>query len=105
MTGPIGRDIGPLAAKSRRLTGYLRYLIEQQPAEWYELITPREPEGHGCQLSLLVRDRAAERLAALKAAGIICDFREPDVIRAAPVPLYNTFHEVWRFARILADAS
>jgi kynureninase len=39
----------------------------------------------------------------LEAAGVKCDFREPNVIRAAPTPLYNTFHEVWRFAKILAD--
>jgi len=43
-------------------------------------------------------------LHALEAAGVVCDFREPDVLRVAPVPLYNTFHDVWRFARALRDA-
>ena len=59
-------------------------------------------QAHGCQLSLLVRHRARERFAALERAGVVCDYREPDVIRVAPVPLYNTFHELWSFARTLA---
>jgi len=90
-----------LRGKSQMLTGYLRYLIEQHSADWFEIITPRESEAHGCQLSLLVHDQPRQRFNALQLAGVVCDFREPNVIRAAPVPLYNTFHEVWRFARIL----
>ena len=92
-----------LREKSLRLTGYLRYLIERQPREWFEIITPREPSDHGCQLSMLVHDHPRERFHALEAAGVVCDFREPNVIRVAPVPLYNTFHEVWRFVAILAE--
>ncbi|MHC5114607.1 MAG: kynureninase [Planctomycetota bacterium] len=93
-----------LAAKSRSLTGYLRFLIEQSDPsarEWFEIITPREPGAHGCQLSILVHDDPRGRFRALEEAGVVCDFREPNVIRAAPVPLYNTFHDVWRFADIL----
>jgi len=63
---------------------------------------PREPAHRGCQLSLRVRDRARELFRALEAEGVVGDFRDPDVIRVAPVPLYNTFHEVWRFAAILS---
>jgi kynureninase len=94
----------PLRAKSERLTGYLLELLDQLPPGRLEVITPREPEQHGCQVSLRVRERVPELLQALEAAGVVCDFREPDVIRVAPVPLYNTFEEVWRFAQVLAQA-
>jgi kynureninase len=94
-----------LRRKSERLTGYLEYLIDLIPGGRYEIITPRDPKQRGCQLSLLVHAGARECEHALAEAGVICDFREPNVIRAAPTPLYNTFHEVWRFARILAGAT
>ena len=92
-----------LRDKSLQLTGYLRWLIGQAPPEWFQIITPGEQSAHGAQLSLLVHDHPRERFRALQAEGVVCDFREPNVIRVAPVPLYNTFHEVWRFAQILAQ--
>jgi kynureninase len=96
----------PLRAKSIQLTGYLRYLLENQPSNAAErrltVITPRETNAHGCQLSILVHDNPKKLFDTLKAAGVRCDFREPNVIRVAPTPLYNTFHDVWRFAKILA---
>jgi kynureninase len=91
-----------LRAKSERLTGYLQYLLDRLPAGAFEIITPRDPGQRGCALSILVRDRPRELLEELQRQGVVCDFREPNVIRVAPVPLYNTFHEVWQFARILA---
>lgn len=91
-----------LRAKSERLTGYLHDLIDRNPQDRYEVITPRDPAQRGCQLSILVRDRPKELFAALEAAGVVCDYRKPNVVRAAPVPLYNTFHEVWTFANLLA---
>ena len=91
-----------LRAKSVLLTGYLQYLIDQIPSERFQVVTPRDPPARGCQLSIRVREQPGELLQALAAEGIGVDFREPDVIRAAPVPLYNTFHEVWRFAEVLA---
>ncbi len=94
-----------LRAKSRRLTGYLRRRIEERSPEGLEIITPREPEAHGCQLSILAHDRPRERFHSLEEAGVVCDFREPNVIRAAPVPLYNTFEDAWRFAEILMHLS
>lgn len=100
----LGMDA--LREKSRRLTGYLRWLIEQKPHSWFEIITPRdagEYAGQGCQLSILVHDKPRERFDALRAAGIVSDFREPNVIRAAPVPLYNTFQDVRRFAQVLME--
>ena len=91
-----------LRTKSVLLTGYLQYLLDRLPRGRFEVITPRDPEARGCQLSIRVLDDRPERLsAALEDAGVVCDFREPDVIRAAPVPLYNTFHEVWRFVQVL----
>jgi kynureninase len=91
-----------LRAKSERLTGYLAYLLDRLPPERLEIITPRDPAQRGCQLSILVHDRPREVVKALEEWGVVCDFREPNVVRVAPVPLYNRFEEVWRFADVLA---
>jgi len=95
--------IEALRAKSVQLTGYLEYLIgERLPGERIEVVTPRDPAARGCQLSLRIRSGTAGRVSeALEREGVVCDVREPDVIRAAPVPLYNTFGEVWRFVDVL----
>jgi kynureninase len=99
--------LAALRAKSLRLTGYLQYLLDQiggadSPAgRRYEVITPRDSAARGCQLSILVRHRPKELFERLQAGGIVCDYRVPDVIGVAPVPLYNAFHEVWRFADVL----
>ena len=90
-----------LCEKSRRLTGYLEFLIDQTGGDRFLVITPRDPDRRGCQLSILVRDGAKELVDSLTADGVVCDFRPPDVIRVAPVPLYNTFHDVWQFANIM----
>jgi kynureninase len=92
-----------LRAKSVKLTGYLQFLIESAKHSKVKVITPRETAARGCQLSILAHEHPKELFGALEAAGVKCDFREPNVIRAAPTPLYNTFHEVWRFARILGE--
>ncbi len=92
-----------LRQKSERLTGYLEFLLGQLPSAKFEVITPRDPARRGCMLSILVHERPREFLTALERERILCDFREPNVIRVAPVPLYNTFQEVWRFARLLAE--
>jgi kynureninase len=90
-----------LRTKSERLTGYLEYLLDRLPAGRIEVITPREPGRRGCALSLVVRAGVGELIAALQREGVICDSRGPDVIRVAPVPLYNTFLDVWQFAQVL----
>ena len=97
--------IQPLRAKSIKLTGYLQFLMESEPdgQKHFKVITPQETGARGCQLSILAHEHPKELFKKLEAAGVKCDFREPNVIRAAPTPLYNTFHEVWRFARILAE--
>ncbi len=91
-----------LRARSRALTGYLAYLLDRLPPNRFEVVTPRDPEQRGCQLSLRVYEGAPELLKALAAEGVVGDFRAPDVIRLAPAPLYNTFHDVWSAARSLA---
>ncbi len=93
----------PLRAKSLQLTGYLQFLLDQIGSGHFSVITPHEREQRGCQLSILAHEHPKELFAKLEAAGVKCDFREPNVIRAAPTPLYNTFHEVWRFAEIFAQ--
>ena len=97
-----------LRAKSIQLTGYLEFLLERANAgaarasDRFTIITPRDREARGCQLSILAHEHPKELHKELEAAGVKCDFREPNVIRAAPTPLYNTFHEMWRFAKIVA---
>jgi kynureninase len=91
-----------LRAKSARLTSYLEFLLNQNASKRFTIITPNSPNERGCQLSILAHENPKELHNDLIAAGVKCDFREPNVIRVAPTPLYNTFHEVWQFAQILA---
>lgn len=89
--------------KSIRLTSYLEFLLNQNASKRFTVITPKSPHERGCQLSILAHEHPKRLHDELIAADVKCDFREPNVIRVAPTPLYNTFHEVWRFARILAN--
>jgi len=92
-----------LRAKSTRLTDYLQFLLEYSGSNRFTIITPREAGARGCQLSILAHEHPKELFNKLDAAGVKCDFREPNVIRVAPTPLYNTFHDAWRFSRILME--
>ena len=92
-----------LRAKSVRVTTYLEFLLDQNASKRFTIITPKSVNERGCQLSILAHEHAKALHGELIAAGVKCDFREPNVIRVAPTPLYNTFHEVWRFVRILTD--
>jgi kynureninase len=92
-----------LRAKSLKLTGYLEFLLADIGSKKATVIAPREPEQRGCQLSILAHEHPKELHKELLAADVKCDFREPNVIRVAPTPLYNSFHEVWHFAKILSD--
>jgi kynureninase len=98
----IGMD--RLRQKSEQLTGYLASLLAQPGFENLEIITPAEPAERGCQLSLVVHGRGREVFDRISQAGVVCDWREPNVIRVAPKPLYNTFEEVHRFAALLHEA-
>ena len=90
-----------LRAKSERLTAYLEALLDRLPPGRFAQITPRDPAQRGAMLALLVHDRPRGLVEALEAAGVVCDFREPNVVRAAPAPLYNGYHDVWTFADVL----
>ena len=92
-----------LREKSENLTGYLEFLLSNAGSKRYSVITPADANARGCQLSILAHEHPKELFKELQAAGVKCDFREPNVIRVAPTPLYNTFHEVWRFAKILSS--
>jgi kynureninase len=91
-----------LRAKSESLTGFLDRALRELLAERIEIITPSEPTQRGCQISIRVKRNAKPTFAALIAHGVICDWREPDVIRLAPVPLYNRFADVARVAEVLS---
>lgn len=88
-----------LVGKSKKLTGYLEHLIDQIADSRISIITPRDADQRGCQLSIRVGDRAIHE--KLIARGVSADWREPDAIRVAPVPLYNSFEDVYQFAQIL----
>ena len=92
-----------LRAKSVQLTSYLEFLIKGIPEGHIEIITPTDPEQRGAQLSLAVHDADKRLHEAIAKRGVISDWREPDVIRIAPVPLYNSFEDCWRFAEILKE--
>ena len=93
-----------LVKKSRKLTGYLEYLLRQNDDERFSVITPSDPAQRGCQLSIRVRDADRTLFERLTAQGVVADWREPDVIRVAPAPLYNSFGDVFRFYGALKNA-
>lgn len=96
--------IEKLREKSVELTGYLEFLIRLHCPEEVSILTPENPSQRGCQLSLQIHRNGRQVFESLSAHGVVCDWREPDVIRVAPVPLYNTFGEVWRFVEILGKS-
>lgn len=99
-----------LREKSIAMTGYMEALLAELGRDHQgrgrpgpQVLTPREPDGRGCQLSIVVPGASRETQRELLRRGVVCDFREPNVVRAAPAPLYNTFHDVWRFVRTLGE--
>lgn len=98
--------IGPLREKSLKLTGYMEYLLKAEMGDRIHIITPADPEQRGCQLSLSVRmdgKQGKDIFNALEAAGVTTDWREPNVIRCAPVPLYNNFEDIYEFVQTLKN--
>lgn len=96
--------IAQLRAKSEQLTGYLAFIIAevaQHTGTHLEVITPNDPMQRGCQLSILAHGHGKALFNRITERGVIADWREPNVIRVAPVPLYNSFEDVWRFGEIL----
>ncbi len=92
-----------LTEKSRKLTDYLEFLLNEINNERISVITPNDSSERGCQLSIRVQNADKNLFKAITTRGVIADWREPDVIRVAPVPLYNSFADVYEFAGILKD--
>ncbi len=94
-----------LVAKGQQLSDYLLFILDEinnaLDKKMIELITPRNENEKGCQVSMLMLEKGKEVFEALKQNGVLADWREPNVIRVAPVPLYNTFEEVYRFGEIV----
>ena len=94
----VGMD--KLVAKSKDLTNYLLYLLNTIDTDRIEIITPEE---RGCQLSIRVKNGNKKLFDIITEKGVIADWREPDVIRIAPVPLYNSFEDVFKFYSIIKE--
>lgn len=91
-----------LHEKSRKLTGFLQFCLDAMPGTPIETITPRQENQRGCQLSLRISSKGGkEFIHSLGERGFVCDFREPNIVRAAPTPLYNTFTDVFALATVL----
>ena len=103
MFNSVGMD--KLRAKSLTLTAYLEYVFNQVLAQFstihLEIITPTDPTQRGCQLSVKLIGTDKTFFKALTEAGVIADFREPDVIRLAPTPLYNNYEDIYHFGQTL----
>lgn len=94
--------IEKLREKSIIMTGFLAFLLEKI-TDSRVYVTPKKPESRGCQLSIHVKEKGKKLFKAISQRGVICDWREPDVIRVAPVPLYNSFEEVFKFVAIFKE--
>jgi kynureninase len=97
-------QIERLRAKSERLTAYLQFLLTQKPSDKFQIITPADPAQRGAQLSLRLKTNGRNVCDSLAKKGIICDWREPDIMRVAPVPLYNSFLDAYIFAENFLSA-
>lgn len=98
--------ITPLRDKSIKMVQYLRFLLKQKLADKIHIITPEETSQHGCQMSLEINADSVHSkkvFKQLEQQGVVCDWREPNVVRLAPVPLYNTFQDIYSFVNILDD--
>jgi kynureninase len=95
----VGMD--KLAEKSLHLTAYTEFLLKQLSNLKFEIITPSNPLERGCQLSLLFKAKGKEVFDKLQSKGVIADWREPNVIRIAPVPMYNSFVDVYTLYEIM----
>lgn len=97
-------DVGmeALRAKSIRMSDYFYHLLDELDQDAFKVITPRNLEERGCQFSIVVNEGGRHIFEALEKQGVICDWREPDCIRVAPVPLYNSFEDIYKFVQIFA---
>jgi len=91
-----------LRDKSASLTGYMEALLREQASPKFSIITPREPGRRGAQLSIRLPSDGRKICDRLAAAGVIGDWREPDIFRVAAVPLYNSYRDVYLFSQHLS---
>jgi kynureninase len=92
-----------LRIKSIKLTGFLEFLLNEMNNDSINVITPKNPDERGCQLSIQVKNADKSLHKKLTKAGVVSDWREPDVIRIAPTPLYNSFEDVFVFSEKLKE--
>ena len=103
----IFKEAGPqnIFKKGKELSAYLLYILEdinsRADHKVIKVITPAEEDKHGCQVSMQMLESGKEIFETLKKNGVIADWREPDVIRVAPVPLYNSFTDVYNLGKII----
>ncbi|WCL81844.1 kynureninase [Saprospira sp. CCB-QB6] len=90
-----------LLAKSKKLTAYLEFLLNQLPTDRIRILTPKDPKDRGAQLSIQVKGADRSLFDDLVENGVIGDWREPDVIRISPAPIYNSFEDVYQMVQIL----
>jgi kynureninase len=95
----VGMDA--LREKSEKLTGYFEFLIREIDSEHIKIITPSNPKERGCQISIQVKNADKSLHTKLTKQYVITDWREPDVLRCAPVPMYTSFEDVYRMVSIL----
>lgn len=93
--------IDNLRQKSLRLTGYLEFMLKQKLADKIEIVTSDKPEQRGSQLSLILKNDQPDFMDKLAANHIFCDFRSPNIVRAAPTAMYNNFEDVYHFISFL----
>ena len=96
-----------ILTKMKKLSAYLLFILDDintsSAKKLIEIITPRNEKEHGCQVSLLMLNKGKEIFESLKKNSVIIDWREPNVIRLAPVPLYNTFEDIYKFGEIIKN--
>lgn len=97
--------VDKLRIKAKLLNSFLWFVIDEVNKEKsvFEIITPRNEAEHGCQISLLTGSNGKQIFDELTKQGVIADWREPNVIRIAPVPLYNSFEDVWKFGNVVSQ--
>jgi kynureninase len=97
-----------LIKKSRKLTNFMEFVFNDISERYdncnFEIITPKEERYRGCQLSVLMHGQGKEMFDYITKEGVIADWREPNVIRLAPVPLYNSFEDIFKLGQIIENA-
>ena len=92
-----------LRNQSKKLTGYLESILLSELKDKITIITPKAEQSRGCQLSIRLNEPINNILDIFHDRGVLCDWRNPDIIRVAPVPLYNSFEDCYKFVQIVKE--